>query len=87
MAKFGHEFGEPPLADAAGSDLGVEIAFALSRLAEVKDGATPIGIFRAAPREAPAAGLAAELLAAAASFGTEGLERVLNAGDTWSVSG
>jgi 2-oxoglutarate ferredoxin oxidoreductase subunit beta len=63
------------------------LAFALSRLAEVKDGATPIGIFRAAPREAPAAGLAAELLAAAASFGTEGLERVLNAGDTWSVSG
>jgi 2-oxoglutarate/2-oxoacid ferredoxin oxidoreductase subunit beta len=63
------------------------LAFALSRLADVRDGATPIGIFRAAPREAPAAGLAAELLAATASFGTEGLERLLNAGDTWSVGG
>jgi 2-oxoglutarate ferredoxin oxidoreductase subunit beta len=63
------------------------LAFALSRLADLDGGATPIGIFRAAPREAPAAGLADELLAARASFGDAGLERLLQAGDTWSVGG
>jgi 2-oxoglutarate ferredoxin oxidoreductase subunit beta len=63
------------------------LAFALSRLADLEGGATPIGIFRAAPRDAPAAGLADELLAAQASFGAAGLERLLNAGDTWSVGG
>ena len=63
------------------------LAFALSRLADVEGAATPIGIFRAAPREAPSAGLAAELSAARASFGSAGLERLLNAGDTWSVGG
>jgi len=63
------------------------LAFALSRLADVEGGATPIGIFRAAPKQAPAAGLADELQAARASFGTAGLERLLNAGDTWSVGG
>ena len=63
------------------------LAFALSRLADVEDGATPIGIFRAAPRETASAGLAAELLAAQTSFGSAGLERLLNAGDTWSVGG
>jgi 2-oxoglutarate ferredoxin oxidoreductase subunit beta len=63
------------------------LAFALSRLADLEGGATPIGIFRAAPRETPAVGLAADLSSAQASFGNAGLERLLNGGDTWSVGG
>jgi 2-oxoglutarate ferredoxin oxidoreductase subunit beta len=62
-------------------------AFELSRLGDLEGGATPIGIFRAAPRVSAAAGLAAELAEAQASFGAEGLERALHAADTWSVGG
>ena len=63
------------------------LAFALSRLADLEGGATPVGIFRAAPRAAAAPSLAADLLAAQASFGTDGLQRLLHAADTWSVGG
>jgi 2-oxoglutarate ferredoxin oxidoreductase subunit beta len=63
------------------------LAFALSRLAEAEGGATPIGIFRAAPRASQTPTLAGDLLAAQASFGTDGLERLLHAGDTWTVGG
>ena len=63
------------------------LAFALSRLADLEGGATPVGIFRAAPRAAAAPSLATDLLAAQASFGSDGLERLLHAADTWSVGG
>jgi 2-oxoglutarate ferredoxin oxidoreductase subunit beta len=61
------------------------LAFALSRLADLEGGPTPIGIFRAAPRDAPAMRLAAELDAAREHFGADGLSKLLNAADTWSV--
>ena len=61
------------------------LAFALSRLADADGGATPIGIFRQAPRADHTETLAAELRAAHESFGDEGLARLLHAGDTWSV--
>jgi 2-oxoglutarate ferredoxin oxidoreductase subunit beta len=61
------------------------LAFALSRLNEMEGGATPIGIFRAAPHPAAAASLAGDLREAQASFGVEGLTKLLHAADTWSV--
>jgi 2-oxoglutarate ferredoxin oxidoreductase subunit beta len=61
------------------------LAFSLSRLAGFDGGVTPIGIFRQSPHPAPQSPLAAELLAAQASFGTEGLTTLLHAADTWSV--
>ena len=61
------------------------LAFALSRLTELQGGATPIGIFRAAPQAAATASLAADLREAQASFGVEGLTKLLHAADTWSV--
>jgi len=61
------------------------LAFALSRLATAEGGATPIGIFRQAPHPSPTANLAEDLLAAQASFGSEGLHKLLHAADTWSV--
>jgi 2-oxoglutarate ferredoxin oxidoreductase subunit beta len=61
------------------------LAFALSRLNETEGGATPIGIFRAAPHPAAAASLAGDLREAQASFGVDGLTKLLHAADTWSV--
>ena len=61
------------------------LAFALSRLAELEGGPTPIGIFRAAPRVSRGADLASGLLEAQASFGDEGLTELLHRADTWSV--
>ena len=61
------------------------LAFALSRLVDVEGGATPIGIFRQAPRETGAANLAADLLSAQASFSPKDLSALLHAADTWSV--
>ena len=61
------------------------LAFALSRLSDLAGGAVPIGIFRAAPHPAAASSLAGELREAQASFGVEGLTKLLHAADTWSV--
>ena len=60
------------------------LAFALGRLGGA-GGAVPIGIFRAAPRPSANAEFAQELRSAHDSFGDEGLEALLHAGDTWSV--
>ncbi|HXR13059.1 MAG TPA: 2-oxoacid:ferredoxin oxidoreductase subunit beta [Solirubrobacteraceae bacterium] len=60
------------------------LAFALSRLGE-GGGATPIGIFRAAPRASATPQLVEELRSAHASFGVSDLAALLQAGDTWSV--
>ena len=60
------------------------LAFALARLGE-REGATPIGIFRSAPRPSASAELAAQLASAHESFGEESLAALLHSGDTWSV--
>jgi hypothetical protein len=60
------------------------MAFALSRLGE-GGGATPIGIFRAAPRATDTPKLVEELRDAHESFGEADLAALLHAGDTWSV--
>jgi 2-oxoglutarate/2-oxoacid ferredoxin oxidoreductase subunit beta len=61
------------------------LAFALSRLSQLEGAATPIGIFRAAPRAAAATSLAGDLREAQASFGLDGLAKLLHGADTWSV--
>jgi 2-oxoglutarate ferredoxin oxidoreductase subunit beta len=60
------------------------LAFALGHLG-ASAGATPIGIFRAAPRPSPSAVLAAELRGAHEAFGDDALAALLRGGDTWSV--
>jgi 2-oxoglutarate ferredoxin oxidoreductase subunit beta len=60
------------------------LAFALGRLGG-GGGATPIGIFRAAPRPSATAKLAAELRSAHEGFGDDALAALLHGGDTWSV--
>jgi 2-oxoglutarate ferredoxin oxidoreductase subunit beta len=79
------EAGEDALVvhDAHRSD--ASLAFALSRLADLEGGATPIGIFRAAPHESQTAEVATELASAHQSFADADLAALLNGGDTWSV--
>ena len=60
------------------------LAFALGRLGE-SGGATPIGIFRAAPRASASPKLVEELRSAHQSFGQADLAALLHGGDTWSV--
>ncbi|HEY7965404.1 MAG TPA: 2-oxoacid:ferredoxin oxidoreductase subunit beta [Solirubrobacteraceae bacterium] len=69
--------------DAHREDPG--LAFSLSHLAGVEGAATPIGVFRAAPRASHAAEVAAELASSHASFGDADLAALMHGGDTWSV--
>jgi 2-oxoglutarate ferredoxin oxidoreductase subunit beta len=61
-------------------------AFELSHLAERPTGPTPIGVFRDVDRPVYGEGLAQELEANRAGAGVAELERLLHAGETWSVS-
>jgi len=61
------------------------LAFALSRMASLEGGATPIGIFRQVARPATFAALSSELTAARADFDSEQLAALLHDGDTWLV--
>ncbi len=61
------------------------LAFALSRLAELDGGPTPIGIFRQVARDSAFTALSTELASARAAFGTEDLAAMLHQADTWSV--
>jgi 2-oxoglutarate ferredoxin oxidoreductase subunit beta len=61
-------------------------AFALSRLAMVPNGPTPIGIFRSVERPVSGRELTRQLAANRASVGAAELDALLRAGDTWTVA-
>jgi 2-oxoglutarate ferredoxin oxidoreductase subunit beta len=60
-------------------------AFALSRLTQGTCGATPIGIFRAVDRPVYDELMAEQLETARTQKGEGDLEKLLHAGDTWSI--
>jgi 2-oxoglutarate/2-oxoacid ferredoxin oxidoreductase subunit beta len=60
-------------------------AFALSRIAGLEGGATPIGIFRAHPGDGSFVARSAEAHEARAAFGAPQLAELLHRADTWSV--
>jgi 2-oxoglutarate/2-oxoacid ferredoxin oxidoreductase subunit beta len=62
------------------------LAFELAHVAERPNGPTPIGVFRSVDRPVYGEELARELEDARAKVGREELERLLHAGDTWTVS-
>jgi 2-oxoglutarate ferredoxin oxidoreductase subunit beta len=61
------------------------LAFALSRLAELPTGPTPLGVFRDVQRPAYGEGMEHQLRVAAEQQGPGDLSRLLNSGDTWEV--
>jgi 2-oxoglutarate/2-oxoacid ferredoxin oxidoreductase subunit beta len=62
------------------------LAFALSRLALVPNGPTPIGIFRSVERPVSGRDLSRRLQANRAAVGPAELDALLHAGDTWTVA-
>jgi 2-oxoglutarate ferredoxin oxidoreductase subunit beta len=62
-------------------------AFALAKLADSPNDPTPIGVFRAVDRPVGIAEVSRKLAEARAGTGSDALERLLHAGDTWTVSG
>jgi 2-oxoglutarate ferredoxin oxidoreductase subunit beta len=76
--------GEPLVHDAHRDD--PSLAFALSRLSSTPTGPTPIGIFRDVVRPVSGADLDRELKANRATVGTDDLNALLHAGDTWNIS-
>jgi 2-oxoglutarate ferredoxin oxidoreductase subunit beta len=62
------------------------LAFELAQLAQRPTGPTPIGVFRSVQRPAYGVELAAELADARSKVGDAELERLLHAGETWTVS-
>jgi 2-oxoglutarate/2-oxoacid ferredoxin oxidoreductase subunit beta len=60
-------------------------AFALARLADSPHEPTPIGVFRAVDRPVGIAEVSRRLAEARESVGPDALERLLHAGDTWTV--
>jgi 2-oxoglutarate ferredoxin oxidoreductase subunit beta len=61
------------------------LAFALSRLATLPTGPTPIGVFREVLRPAYGDGMETQLRRASEAQGPGDLERLLTSGDTWTV--
>ena len=76
--------GEPIVHDAHHED--PSLAFALSRLSAQPTGPTPIGIFRSVERPVSGLELGRELAENRAGAGTEQLDALLRAGDTWTVA-
>jgi 2-oxoglutarate ferredoxin oxidoreductase subunit beta len=64
-----------------------ELAFALSRLGNVDNGVTPLGIFRAVSRPAYDDGARAQVEEARAAKGNGDLATLLSSGDTWTIEG
>jgi 2-oxoglutarate ferredoxin oxidoreductase subunit beta len=64
-----------------------ELAFALSRLGNVDNGVTPIGIFRSVDRPAYDDAARAQIDEARAAKGEGDLAALLSSGDTWSIGG
>ncbi len=62
------------------------LAFELAHLSARPTGPTPIGVFRSVSRPVYGQELAVELEEARAKVGPEELEKVLHAGETWTVS-
>jgi 2-oxoglutarate ferredoxin oxidoreductase subunit beta len=62
------------------------LAFELAHLAARPTGPTPIGVFRSVSRPVYGQDLANELEEARAKVGPEELEKLLHAGETWTVS-
>jgi 2-oxoglutarate/2-oxoacid ferredoxin oxidoreductase subunit beta len=62
------------------------LAFELAHLAARPTGPTPIGVFRSVSRPVYGEDLAHELEEARANVGPEELEKLLHAGETWTVS-
>jgi 2-oxoglutarate/2-oxoacid ferredoxin oxidoreductase subunit beta len=75
--------GEPLVHDAHRDD--PSLAFALSRLAMVPNGPTPIGIFRSVERPVYDALMEQQLEDARKDKGEGDLEALLHAGDTWTI--
>jgi 2-oxoglutarate/2-oxoacid ferredoxin oxidoreductase subunit beta len=63
-----------------------ELAFALSRLGNVDGGVTPLGIFRAVSRTAYDDSARDQVEQAKETRGEGDLAKLLNAGDTWTIS-
>jgi 2-oxoglutarate ferredoxin oxidoreductase subunit beta len=61
-------------------------AFALAKLADSPNDPTPIGVFRAVDRPVGIAEVSRKLAASRADVGPDALERLLHAGDTWTVA-
>jgi 2-oxoglutarate ferredoxin oxidoreductase subunit beta len=86
--------GSLELVDAAAGDLVVHdahvddptLAFALARLADSPSDPTPIGVFRAVDRPVGIREAGRKLAAARAELAPDALDRVLHAGDTWTVA-
>ncbi|HEX3707598.1 MAG TPA: 2-oxoacid:ferredoxin oxidoreductase subunit beta, partial [Mycobacteriales bacterium] len=64
-----------------------ELAFALSRLGNVDNGVTPLGIFRAVARPAYDDAARAQIAEARAAKGDGDLATLLASGDTWTIGG
>ncbi|HEX3898079.1 MAG TPA: 2-oxoacid:ferredoxin oxidoreductase subunit beta [Mycobacteriales bacterium] len=64
-----------------------ELAFALSRLGNVDNGVTPLGIFRAVSRPAYDDGARAQVEEAREAKGDGDLAALLSSGDTWTIDG
>ena len=62
-------------------------AFALAELADSPNDPTPIGVFRAVEKPVGIAEVSRKLTDARANTPPDALERLLRAGDTWTVSG
>jgi 2-oxoglutarate/2-oxoacid ferredoxin oxidoreductase subunit beta len=62
------------------------LAFELAHLAAQPTGPTPVGVFRDVSRPVYGQDLAHELEEARAKVGPEDLEKLLHAGETWTVS-
>jgi 2-oxoglutarate/2-oxoacid ferredoxin oxidoreductase subunit beta len=82
------------IVDAAGADLVVHdahcddptLAFALARLADSPSEPTPIGVFRAVRRPVAIRDVGHRLAAAREALEPDALDRLLHAGDTWTVA-
>jgi 2-oxoglutarate ferredoxin oxidoreductase subunit beta len=61
-------------------------AFALAKLADSPNDPTPIGVFRAVDRPVGITEVSRKLAQARESVGPDALERLLHAGDTWTVA-
>jgi len=61
-------------------------AFALAKLADSPNDPTPIGVFRAVDRPVGIAEVSRKLAEAREGVGPDALERLLHAGDTWTVA-
>ena len=80
------EVGEDALLVHDASRADPSLAFELAQLSERPIGPTPVGIFRSISRPIYGEGLALELQEARAGVGPTELEKLLHAGETWTVS-